>query len=102
MAFGKVIQAVQKKKRLGNVQVDARIRSNNNWVFARILDNPVPDEVLSVAVDAVDILNLDFGAVDVVYSVKKNKACVLEVNTAPGIDNTSAAIYAKAFAEELR
>ena len=102
VAFGKVIQAVQKKKRLGNAHVDARIRSNNNWVFARILNKPVPDDVLSVAVDAVEILNLDFGAVDVVYSVKKDKACVLEVNTAPGIDNTSAAIYAKAFVEELR
>lgn len=100
VAFGEAIQVVQKKKRVG-ADVNPQIRSNNGWVFARNLDHPVPACVVNAAIKAVNLLGLDFGAVDVVYSVKNDKACVLEVNTAPGIDQTSATIYAKAFAKRL-
>lgn len=100
VAFGKAIQVVQKKKRNG-VDADPNIRSNNNWVFARNI-NSVPDEVVRQAILAVNTLGLDFGAVDVVWSVKNQQACVLEVNTAPGLDQTSANIYAKAFVEQYQ
>lgn len=100
VAFGKAIQVVQKKKRNGT-DADPNIRSNNNWVFARNISG-VPDEVVRQAILAVTTLGLDFGAVDVVWSVKNQKACVLEVNTAPGLDQTSANIYAKAFVDQYR
>ncbi len=100
VAFGKAIQVVQKKKRNGT-NADPNIRSNDNWVFARNISG-VPDEVVRQAILAVTTLGLDFGAVDVVWSVKNQKACVLEVNTAPGLDQTSANIYAKAFVDQYR
>ncbi len=98
VAFGKAIQVVQKKKRNGT-NADPNIRSNDNWVFARNISG-VPDEVVRQAILAVTTLGLDFGAVDVVWSIKNQKACVLEVNTAPGLDQTSANIYAKAFVDQ--
>ena len=100
VAFGKAIQVVQKKKRNGT-NADPNIRSNDNWVFARNISG-VPDEVVRQAILAVTTLGLDFGAVDVVWSIKNQKACVLEVNTAPGLDQTSANIYAKAFVDQYR
>lgn len=99
VAFGQAIQVVQKKKRRGT-DADPNIRSNRNWVFARNIDS-VPDDVVRQAILAVGVLGLDFGAVDVVWSVKNQKACVLEVNTAPGLDQTSANIYATAFVNHL-
>jgi glutathione synthase/RimK-type ligase-like ATP-grasp enzyme len=70
-----------------------RIRNHDNgFIFARAnLD--VPEEVLTQAKAAVSALGLDFGAVDVVYPAKRKKAYVLEVNTAPGLAETTLRIY---------
>jgi glutathione synthase/RimK-type ligase-like ATP-grasp enzyme len=72
---------------------DWRVRSHaNGFIFARAnLD--VPEDVLTQAKAAVSALGLDFGAVDVVYNAKRKKAYVLEVNTAPGLVETTLRIY---------
>ena len=56
----------------------------------------VPQCVIDEAIKAVAVAGIDFGGVDVVYSKKQDKAFVLEVNTAPGLGNETASLYAKA------
>lgn len=90
-----VIHVQQKKKKEG---FDAnKVRSHaNGYVFA-VNDIDPPQTVIDEAKKAVQILGLDFGAVDVIYNDKQHKAYVLEVNTAPGLCDTTANIYAQAF-----
>jgi glutathione synthase/RimK-type ligase-like ATP-grasp enzyme len=52
--------------------------------------------VENLAVEAVDAMNLDFGAVDIIMDTDNN-VFVLEVNSAPGLGNTETLeVYAKA------
>lgn len=83
---GEVIDVVQKKVRSGSTGNNFQVRSYaNGWIFAREGIQP-PDSVLKEAQKAVQALSLDFGAVDVVYNDHQERAYVLEVNTAPGLD----------------
>lgn len=95
---GRVIDEVQKKRRLDRDNAgDSRIRNTaNGYVFART-DVVVPATVRENAIKAVDYYLLDFGAVDVVYNEHENKAYVLEINTAPGIEGTTVERYADGF-----
>lgn len=103
VAFGNVIQIVQKRKRNGATNANPLIRANNDWVFARQLTGGANEieRVKAVALQAVGALGLDFGACDVLYSNQQQRAVVLECNTAPGLDKTSADIYARAIFTNL-
>jgi len=91
---GKAVDFQQKRRRRG-VEVNPLIRSwDNGWVFCRD-DVHTPDCVTSVAERAVRALGLDFGAVDVAYREQENKAYVLEVNTAPGLEGYTIEAYAR-------
>jgi glutathione synthase/RimK-type ligase-like ATP-grasp enzyme len=94
---GKVIHVQQKKLKTGHAPHQVR-NLDNGYVFA-INDIEVPPSVITEAGAAVQALGLDFGAVDIVYNEKHQKAYVLEVNTAPGLCDTTAKIYAEAFNE---
>ena len=59
----------------------------------------VPQCVIDQALTAVKAVDLDFGAVDVIYNERQDKAYVLEINTAPGLQGTSAQKYAVALQE---
>lgn len=80
--------------------------ANPNWMVRNLaggfiytrtnLGIPVP--VTDVATKCMERLGgLDFGAVDVIYNEKNNKAYVLEVNSAPGLEGTTIKNYAEAF-----
>lgn len=98
VAFGKPID-LQKKKRRTDEEADDYIKNAiNGWVFCRE-NTKAPKELFDAAVKAVSAIGLDFGAVDVLYRESENKVAVLEVNTAPGIENTSVDIYTKTFRE---
>jgi len=95
---GKVIDAQRKRKSREAMQsktINKRIRSHNNgWIFAR--ENCSPDNtILSLAMSAVSVLGLDFGAVDIIVD-KRNKAYALEINTAPGLEGQTINSYANA------
>ena len=95
----KVIDIQQKRKRreLSNEEVDYTIRSHaNGWVFCREDITSPDDSVISEAIAAVIALGLDFGAVDVIWNTHYQKAYVLEVNTAPGLEGTTLQIYTDA------
>jgi glutathione synthase/RimK-type ligase-like ATP-grasp enzyme len=94
---GTIIDMVQKKKRSGFEGGTPGIRNHSNgWVFAR-QDISVPELVIEAAKAAVKALNLDFGAVDIGYNHRENKAYVYEVNTAPGIEGTTLQKYVDYF-----
>lgn len=99
-----VIQVVQKKKRNGT-DPNPLVRSNDDWVFARNLDKALDSQevqkVKEIAISGAARLGILFGAFDILYSVKQDKAVILECNTAPGLDKTSAKCYAEAFKRYL-
>lgn len=80
---------LQKKKRRGE-DVNYHIRSHlNGWVFCSADDDPLKPRLVELAKAAVRSLELDFGAVDIIYNSHYDAAYVLEVNTAPGIERKS-------------
>ena len=98
VAGGEVIDFARKKRRKMETPPPLRywIRNYaNGWVFTR-QDVILPDDVGEAAVKAVEALDLDFGAVDMLVS--DGKPYVLEVNTAPGLQGTTLARYVNYFA----
>jgi hypothetical protein len=99
---GEVIDVQQKKRRKGFEGRDNQIRNYaNGWVYCR--DGiEVPAMVTSEAIKAVNCLGLCFGAADVIWNDKEQRAYVLEVNTAPGLEGTTLENYANAFATTVQ
>lgn len=96
---GKVIFEQEKLKKNGVENADKYVRSHDRgWCFAfhHLTDKPVPDSAREIAIAAVAALGLDFGAVDVGWNSKSGPRC-FEVNTAPGIEETSLKAYIGAF-----
>lgn len=95
---GEVIDYIEKKKQLeGNrdASFNKYVSSiNSGWVFSRTSIRDIP-EVRSLAIKAVQVLGLDFGAVDIVFA--DGLPYVLEVNTAPGLSGITLVKYANAF-----
>jgi len=69
----------------------------NGWVFCQ---TEVPESVQSVAIDVVERLGLDFGAVDIGLS-HRNEPFIFEVNTAPGLEGTTLTAYRDAIIAQL-
>ena len=98
---GDVIDVQQKKRKLNAAHNGTGIRNHSNgWIYAR-LNLDVPDIILEASTNAVDILGLDFGAVDIGYREVDGKAFLLEVNTAPGLVGTTLSIYVNRFKQYL-
>lgn len=96
-----VIDVQQKKRRLNWQGGDTGIRNHSNgYIYARA-DIDYPQTIEQAAVQAVKILGLDFGAVDIGYRERDNKVFVFEVNTAPGLMGTTLDKYAAAFKKHL-
>jgi glutathione synthase/RimK-type ligase-like ATP-grasp enzyme len=74
--------------------VNHKIRNlANGFIYVRNDGHVVPECVRSVGIHAVTALGLDFGAVDVIYNQRENRAYALEVNTAPGLSGTTVTNY---------
>lgn len=73
---------------------------NNGFIFARNNVNP-PADVIDFSIRAVSDLGLCFGAVDVVWNEHRQRAYVLEVNTAPGISGQTVTAYGTFFRRKL-
>jgi hypothetical protein len=86
-----------KKKEVPNEEVDYQIRNlANGFIFAK-QDIEVPDGCKEQAVKALAVTGLDFGAVDVIYNERQEKAYALEVNTAPGLEGSTIFDYVEMF-----
>jgi hypothetical protein len=92
------VQEKLRKKEVGDAG-NKYIRSHGNgWCFAfhHLDEQPAPQAVLDIGVAAVRALGLDFGAADIAWS-QRSGATILEVNTAPGIEESTLVAYADAF-----
>jgi hypothetical protein len=102
---GHVFDFQEKKKRNGTQFEDddhALIRSHlHGWIFCRT-GVVCPQSVKDEAVKAVRALGLDFGAVDVVVGERDNEPYVLEVNTAPGLEQTTLENYVEQIEDYVR
>ncbi len=95
---GEVIDMIEKKKVLSERRdhtFNKYVSSiHQGWVFSRTGMESIP-AVKNIAVNAVRVLGLDFGAVDIIFY--DGLPYVLEVNTAPGLTGTTLIKYANAF-----
>lgn len=81
-------------------QINWQIRNHDNgFIFARNEGHNIPDQVRDQAILAVHKLGLDFGAVDVIWNEGEQKAYVLEVNTACGLEGQTLTDYVEGFKE---
>lgn len=94
--------AIQRKaRRLDHDSPNWRIRNHSNgFVFVR-QGFVTPNSVTQVALTALEATGLDFGAVDVIYNKQTDKAYVLEVNSAPGLEGQTVTDYANFFKGRL-
>jgi hypothetical protein len=93
---GEVLDVQKKKRKLGFNGSSSGIRNHSNgWIYART-DVAIPDMLCPIAIQAVELLGLDFGAVDIGHKVNDNKFFVFEVNTAPGLEGSTLDKYSKA------
>jgi glutathione synthase/RimK-type ligase-like ATP-grasp enzyme len=88
----------RKAKRHDREDADFMVRNLANG-FVYVIDGMVPKIVVDEAHKALESTGLAFGAVDVIYNENQNKAYVLEINTAPGLEDRTAEAYAKTFKE---
>ncbi len=94
-----IIDIQRKARRLNYENPNWQIRNHaNGFVYVRSDVNPPPC-VTEVAYKAFEATGLDFGAVDVIYNAHQNKAYVLEINTAPGLEGQTVISYAEFFKE---
>jgi hypothetical protein len=100
--FGQeVIDVTQKKRKKGFDGVDTKIRNHKNgWIYARE-DITEPHDLRTQALNAAYASGLRFGAVDLIWNEKENKCYVLEINTAPGLFETTLKNYADAFIKDI-
>lgn len=95
------VLVTQKVARPGAEVTNWRVRSHHNgFIFQEPASN-LPANLInrlkSLAENAVNLLDLDFGAVDIIWNEQTNHLYFLEVNTAPGITGRTVDFYRNAF-----
>lgn len=90
---GNIIHIQQKRRRNGAPR--SLIRNLENGYVYACNDVNAPVCVTEVAQRCMGCLDLNFGAVDVVWRESDNRAFVLEVNSAPGLEGTTVKKYAE-------
>lgn len=95
--YASVIDIQQKKKRRDfEEERNTRVRNlANGYVYTRE-DITAPDNIDELAINAVNALGYFYGAVDIIYNATRNQCYVLEVNSRPGIINSTCDSYANA------
>ncbi len=92
-----IIDQQKKVLRNGYANPDFRVRNLANGFLFQRNGIMVPACVLAQAKAAMDNCSLDFGAFDIIFNERDNVAYVLEVNSAPGIQNSTIQAYANYF-----
>lgn len=97
VAGGEVISVSKKKKREDVEEPDKIVwSSDKGWRFIEYNPNGYIREALEqIAIESVEALNYDFGAVDII--VRDETPYVLEINSAPGMIDRRAELYADYF-----
>ena len=100
------VHFVQQKRRTYNVDendVNWQIRTHDNG-FIYAVDNvdELPPEVFRDARQYMDILRLDFAALDIIYNRRHDQYYFLEANTAPGLAGSVVQFYGDVLFEICR
>lgn len=94
------IIAIQRKARrlsTPDSEVDWKVRNHaGGFIYARE-GFDTPDNITAAATIALSVTGLDFGAVDVLWNEHEERAYVLEINTAPGLEGQTINDYASFF-----
>lgn len=97
---GTSIISIQRKARrleTPDEEVNWRVRNHDNgFVYVRGGVNP-PPAVMDAASRALVASGLDFGACDILWNEKQQRAYCLEINTAPGLEGQTVIDYANFF-----
>lgn len=99
---GTSIITVQRKAKRNGADADFRVRNLANGFVYVVEDGLIPGLVHDEAIKALECSGLAFGAVDVIWNEHNKSAYVLEINTAPGLEERTARFYAEAFKEIYR
>jgi glutathione synthase/RimK-type ligase-like ATP-grasp enzyme len=91
-----VITTQRKAKRNGVEDANFMVRNLANG-FVYVEAEAPPAAVTAEALKALESTALAFGAVDVIWNERQQRAYVLEINTAPGLEERTAQAYARAF-----
>jgi glutathione synthase/RimK-type ligase-like ATP-grasp enzyme len=91
----------RKARRLDHDNPDWRIRNHQNGFIYQRDNVECPGCVVTSAEAAFKATGLDFGAIDVIYNKTKDKAYVLEINTAPGLAGSTVTDYADIIKEMI-
>lgn len=95
----KVIAVQQKRRRTDHPDPNWQVRSHaNGFVYCRSEIDP-PASVVDSAIAVFEATGLCFGAVDVIWNEQQQRAYVLEVNSAPGLEGATVDDYANYFKE---
>ena len=95
---GEIIDCQRKVKREAEQHPNWKIRTHaNGFIYQRGGLQFQSDDILDAAERAMEASGLLFGAVDVIWNEKRQKAYVLEINTAPGLEGQTVLSYANAF-----
>ena len=102
IAFDKVIDIQEKRKKSGEDVKPSMIRNHQNgYVYCRDNLTP-PNGAAELAVHAVRACNYEYGAVDIIYNEKRNQCYVLEVNSRPGLMGTTLDKYSEALIKKYQ
>lgn len=93
---GEVIHVHEKRKQSDADNHPFIRNSETGYIFVEPRESPPPDQL---AIDAVGALSLDFGAVDIIREEETGDHYVLEVNSAPSLDEANLERYGDAFAD---
>ena len=93
---------VRQKRRKSDVEnVDWRVRNlAGGFVFTHEISFMPPD-LQELAREAVRVLGLDFGALDILYNEQDKRCYVIECNSAPGLGGSSTQMYADAIRRRI-
>lgn len=93
---------VQRKARLREIpdeDVNWKVRNLEGGFIYANYDGQIDQQAIDIAIDCVENLGLDFGAVDVIYNEGRDLYYALEVNTAPGLTGLTLKKYINKFSE---
>lgn len=80
---------------------DRIVRSNKRgWKFSGVTLNNVSDALKAMAIKSVEVIGLDFGAVDCAIGLDNNPY-LIEINSGPGLQGTALQKYVEAFRAKI-
>lgn len=95
IVHGKVIHVQEKRRRKGE-NPNSKIKNiDAGWVFCT-KDIVEPTTLRSTALEVFEACGLDFGALDIIWNEHYDRCYVLEINTKPGLCETTAKLYGEA------